>query len=402
MAGGKGSRLDPLTKHRAKPSVPFGAKYRIIDFVLSNMVNSGIYSIFILTQFLSQSLNEHIRKGWDFGSIRDENFVVTVPAQMRTGDAWYQGTADAVYQNLHLVRDLNPRFVAVFAGDHIFRMDITQMIDYHHEKGADVTVAVVPVPTYHGCRYGVVEVDKDWRVTGFEEKPADPKTLADEPEMALASMGNYIFSRDVLINALEEDAFMGGEHDFGHDILPRLCRDNKVFAYDFRGNDLPGMAPGEKNGYWRDVGTIEAYWEANMDLKSVFPELNLYDRQWPIRTVTAADPPAKFVRGASGKMGEATDSLLSGGCLISGGLVTESLLSPNVLVKDGAEISNSVILDDVVIEEGAKITRAIVDKECRIGRGAHIGFDLEKDKEKYFVSDSGIVVLEKRTRVESD
>ncbi|MCL5291904.1 MAG: glucose-1-phosphate adenylyltransferase [Actinobacteria bacterium] len=401
MAGGRGSRLEHLTKHRTKPAVPFGGKYRIIDFVLSNLVNSGVCSIYVLTQFLSQSLNEHLRCGWDFGSIRDDNFVTAVPAQMRVGDSWYQGTADAIYQNLHLVHDFRPRFVAIFAGDHIYKMDVSQMIDYHFDSKADVTLSVIPVPIGEASRYGVVEVDSNWRVIGFQEKPEEPRPIPGSPDLALVSMGNYIFSRQVLVEVLEDET-SEDNHDFGKDIIPRVCRELNVFAYDFRKNSLPGARPGEKNDYWRDAGTVEAYWEANMDLKSVCPELNLYNSEWPIRTVVRPHPPTKFVRGASGKMGQAMDSLLSGGCIISGGVVKDSILSPNIIVKDGVEVSNSIIMDDVVLEEGAKVYRAIIDKECVIGPGVTIGYNLQEDRERYCVSDSGIVVLEKRTRIDPD
>ncbi|MCL4498985.1 MAG: glucose-1-phosphate adenylyltransferase [Chloroflexi bacterium] len=401
MAGGKGSRLDPLTKHRTKPAVPFGGMYRIIDFVLSNLVNSGIYSIYVLTQFLSQSLNEHIRSGWDFGSIRDENFVVTVPAQMRVGNSWYTGTADAIYQNLHLVHDFHPQFVAIFAGDHIYKMDVSQMIEYHSDKRADTTVAVIPIPIAEAPRYGVVEINSDWRVVGFQEKPKNPRPIPGNPELALVSLGNYIFSQQVLVNILEDDAMQKTTHDFGLDIIPLIYRELSVFAYDFTENRLPGLTAGAKNYYWRDVGTIEAYWEANMDLKSVYPELNLYEREWPIRTVIRPQPPAKLVQGVSGKVGESMNSLLSGGCIISGGVVRDCIISSNVRVKDGAEVSNSIILDNVVVEEGARVHRAIVDKECIIERGVSIGFDPEKDRERFYISDSGIVVLEKRMKVTS-
>ncbi|MHB0976150.1 MAG: glucose-1-phosphate adenylyltransferase [Candidatus Aquicultorales bacterium] len=399
MAGGKGSRLDPLTKHRTKPAVPFGGKYRIIDFVLSNLVNSGIYSIYVLTQFLSQSLSEHIRSGWDFGSIRDENFVITVPAQMRIGESWYLGTANAIYQNLHLVHDFRPQIVAIFAGDHVYKMDVSQMIEYHSDSEADATVAVIPVPITEAGRYGVVEINNDWRVVGFQEKPKNPRPIPGNPDLALVSLGNYIFSRQVLVNILEDDAVRKTTHDFGVDIIPCIYQELNVLAYDFTKNRLPGLAIGTKNDYWRDVGTIEAYWEANMDLKSVYPELNLYEREWPIRTHIRPDPPAKFVQGVNGMVGKGMDSLISGGCIISGGVVRDCILSSNVLVKDGAEVSNSIILDDVVIEEGARVHRAIVDKGCTIGRGVSIGFDPEEDRERFYISDSGIVVLEKRMTV---
>lgn len=398
MAGGKGVRLGPLTKHRTKPAVPFGGKYRLIDFVLSNFINSGIYSIFVLTQFKSQSLMEHLREGWDFGFLLSDHFVIPVPAQMRVGTEWYQGTADAVYQNLNLAERKTARLIAVFGADHIYKMDVSQMVEYHEKKQADATVAVIPVSVNEASQYGVVEIDNNWKITGFHEKPKGPPSMPGQPDLALVSMGNYIFSRDLLAEELEKDSRKDTAHDFGQTILPAMCRDRNVFAYDFRENRIPRESESESN-YWRDVGTIDSYWEANMDLKGVYPTFNLYNRQWPIRTVSDLAPPAKFVQGPTGGMGEAINSLISEGCIISGGLVKDCVIGRNIFVGNDAEVIDSILMDNVVVGDGVKISKAVIDKNVRIGPGLEIGFDLEKDRKKYFVTDSGIIVIEKGTKL---
>src|SRR3989304_4626535 len=323
MAGGRGERIYPLTKDRAKPAVPFGGKYRIIDFVLSNFINSGIYAIYILTQFKSQSLIEHVREAWGFSSVLEDHFVIPVPAQMQMGDDWYQGTADAVYQNLHLVQRTDPKIVAVFGADHIYKMNIHQMVEHHRAVGAEATVAVVPVRIAEAPSYGVLEVDPSWRGIGFEEKPRQPRPIPDEAGDGPGSMGNYLFGTELLVKTLLDDAQrITSSHDFGRDIIPALVREGRrVYAYDFRRNRIPTPLKGEEPSYWRDVGTIDAYYEASMDLRAIDPVFNLYNRSWPIRTVSYGDPPAKFVFDGEGRRGTALNSTLPDGRLITGSAV---------------------------------------------------------------------------------
>jgi len=395
MAGGRGERLYPLTRDRAKPAVPFAGKYRIIDFVLSNLVNSGIYSIYVLTQFMSRSLVEHLQEGWQLTGVLGEHFVTPVPAQMRTGQEWYRGTADAVHQNLHLIRRAKPKFVAIFGADHIYKMNIRQMLDYHKENKASVTVAAIPVRTESAGQFGVLQVDDDLRILGFEEKPPQPKAIPGEPEWTLISMGNYIFDTKLLLETLADDASRpGSSHDFGSDILPRLVREGRlVYAYDFRNNHVPSAVKGEELSYWRDVGTIEAYYEANMDIKAVDPFLNLYNRSWPIRTVTYGDPPAKFVFDEEGRRGFALNSAVSEGTIISGSLVRDSVISPNVRIHSFCLIEESIIMNQVEIGRGCRIRRAIIDKNVSIPPGTEIGYSSDEDRRRYLVSDGGIVVI---------
>lgn len=395
MAGGRGERLYPLTKDRAKPAIPFAGKYRIIDFVLSNLVNSGIYSIYVLTQFKSQSLVEHIQEAWQFNSVLGEHFVTPVPAQMRTGSDWYRGTADAVYQNHHLIRRGNPRLVAVFGADHIYKMNIRQMVDYHWEKEAEVTVAAVPTRIEDAIQFGVLEVDQDFRVLGFEEKPERPKSIPGEPSQSLVSMGNYIFQTKLLQGALEQDASKTqSSHDFGKDILPRLVKEGRrIYAYDFRRNRIPTALKGEEPSYWRDVGTIEAYYEASMDVKAVDPSLNLYNRSWPIRTVSYSDGPAKFVFDEEGRRGTALNSVVAEGTIISGSLVRDSVIGPNVRIHSYCLIEGSVIMSRVEIGRGCQIRRAIIDKNVYISPETKVGYNSDEDRQRYFVTDSGIVVI---------
>lgn len=393
LAGGKGTRLHPLTLQRAKPAVPFGGKYRIIDFVLSNFVNSGIYSIYVLTQFKSQSLLEHLQEGWQLGGMFRDYFIIPVPAQMRLGEIWYRGTADAIYQNLNLIQNHEPDIVAVFGADHIYCMDISQMISYHVEKGAAVTVAALPVPRSEASSFGVLQIDDNWRIVEFQEKPDDPPPIPGHPDQSLISMGNYLFETITLMKEVEEDASQDTEHDFGKTILPKICKYRRVFAYDFRRNFIPGASKNERNDYWRDVGTIEAFWEANMELKSVTPPLNLYNRRWPIRTVSRSGPPAKFVFNDEGRRGHAIDSIVSEGCIISGALVQDSVLGRNVMVHNRAEVRDSFLMDNVVVGEGARIRKAIIDKRVVIPPGAEIGYDLKHDRRHYHVSETGIVVI---------
>ena len=395
LAGGKGTRLYPLTKERAKPAVPFGGKYRIIDFVLSNFINSGIHSIYVLTQFKSQSLLQHLSDGWQFGGLLKDQFIIPVPAQMRSaGESWYRGTADAIYQNANLIEQSDPHLVAIFGADHIYRMNISSMIEYHEQKRAEITVAAIPVDRRYAADFGVIETARDGHIIGFHEKRADAPTIPGDPDRVFASMGNYIFSTRTLLRELYADAAReGSTHDFGRDVLPSLVNRLDMFAYDFQSNQIPGEASGAAV-YWRDVGTLEAYYEAHMDLRAVSPALNLYNRQWPLRTASYADPPAKFTFDDDGRRGQAIDSTVSGGCILSGGMVRNSVLGRHVRVHTGAVVEDSVILDNCDIGRRAKIRRAILDKNVRITEGATVGYDLDLDKRRHHVTASGIVVVE--------
>lgn len=398
MAGGKGKRLFPLTRDRAKPAVPFGGQYRIIDFVLSNFVNSGIRSLYVLTQFKSQSLAEHIRSAWKFGSLLRDQFVTTVPAQMQRGESWYRGTADAVRQNVNLVINSDPDIVAVFGADHVYRMDVSRMVDYHLEKNADVTVASVPVPRSEGRSYGIIRVDGDWRVRGFQEKPVRPAPIPGDSTMSLASMGNYLFSTPVLLDVLQERARQKGWMDFGTDVLPRILRRFRVYAYDFKRNVIPGMLEGEQNSYWRDVGTIEAYYRANMELRSVSPPLNLYNEQWPILTFDAPAPPVKFVFNDDDRRGSAVDSIVSSGSIISGGEVLDSVLGRNVRINSWSEIRESVLMEGVEVGRRCRIRHAIIDKNVCLPSDTTVGYDRAADRKRFSVSSTGIVVIPREPR----
>lgn len=394
LAGGRGERLYPLTEDRAKPAVPFGGKYRIIDFVLSNFVNSGIQSIYVLTQFKAQSLIEHLEVGWRLAGFANDHFITIVPAQMRVGKEWYQGTADAVYQNLYLIERHNPGFVAVFGGDHIYRMNIRQMIEEHRANNSGATVAALPVAIETAHQFGVIEVNDHWQIVGFEEKPQRPKPIPGEPEHALVSMGNYIFNADLLARCLKEDAkHTDSRHDFGKDILPGLLGKRKLFAYDFRRNRIPLPLKGEEPSYWRDVGTIEAFYEANMDLRSVDPSFNLYNRSWPLRTVAYDNPPAKFVFDDEGRRGVAINSIVGEGTIISGSSIHGSVIGRNVRIHSYCSIEDSVVMAWAEMGRGCRIRRAIIDKNNIIPPGTEIGYDAAKDRERYFVSESGIVVI---------
>jgi glucose-1-phosphate adenylyltransferase len=401
LAGGKGTRLAPLTKERAKPAVPFGGKYRIIDFVLSNFINSGIYSIYVLTQFRSQSLLQHLNEGWQFGGLMKTHFIIPVPAQMRSpGETWYQGTADAIYQNINLVEQADPRVVAIFGGDHIYRMNIASMVEYHIHKNAEVTVAAIPVPKKEAIEFGVIESTADGHIVAFHEKNPDAPTMPGDPRRVHASMGNYIFSTRTLLRLLHDDAANPrSSHDFGKDILPKLVR-SEMYAYDFQTNRIPGELP-DAVPYWRDVGTLDAYYEANMDLRSVNPSLNLYNRQWPVRTTAYPDPPAKFTFDEESRRGQAIDSIVSGGSILSGGVVRNSVLGRNVRVHAGALVEESVILDSCDIGRRARIRKAILDKNVRVPEDTGIGYDLDRDRQFHHVTPSGIVVVQgNRTPVE--
>jgi len=401
MAGGQGTRLYPLTRDRAKPAVPFGGKYRIVDFVLSNLVNSQIYSIYLLVQWRSQSLIEHLKDGWQFGRILHDHFIVPVPAQMRLGESWYQGTADAIFQNLNLIDDFRPDLVAVFGADHIYRMDIAQMIQFHVERKAAITVATLPVAVDEADQFGVLEVDSGLRVDGFDEKPKHPRPMPGSRNQCLASMGNYLFDPAVLRAALIEDSQNhNSQHDFGRDLIPALIERVPVYAYNFMTNRIRGDSE-ENFSYWRDVGTIDAYYEANMDLRDARPHLNLYNPYWPLRTAYYNQPPAKFVFNEEARRGQALHSVISEGCIISGGSIRNSVLGRSVFVHSYSQIDDSVIMDYSQIGRGARIRKAIVDKNVHIADGEEIGYDLERDRKRFFVTESGIVVIPKSPKNDS-
>ncbi len=393
MAGGKGARLYPLTKERSKPSVPFGGKYRIIDFVLSNFINSEIYSIYVLIQFKSQSLQDHLREGWQFSGLLKNHFITAVPAQQRTSGSWYKGTADAIYQNLHLIETSDASIVAIFGADHIYKMNIGQMINYHYRKNAQATVAALPIAVEKAPQYGVIEVDSEWRMMSFQEKPSNPKTIPGHPSLCLISLGNYLFQKEILIEELKIDTSQDTEHDFGRSIFPEMCKRRDVFVYDFRKNSIPESLKGEESSYWRDIGTIEEYFEANMDLKNVDPAFNLYNKSWPIRTVSYSDPPAKFIFDERLRKGVAIDSIVSEGCIISGGIVKDSVLSQNVHIHSYSEVDNSILLAGVDVGTKSRLNRVIVDKHVKIPPKTVIGYDPEEDRKRFFVSETGIVVI---------
>jgi glucose-1-phosphate adenylyltransferase len=395
LAGGKGTRLYPLTKERAKPAVPFGGRYRIVDFVLSNLLNSGVFSIYVLTQFKSQSLLQHLREGWESNSLLKNNFIIPVPAQMRTPEEdWYRGTADAIYQNINLIEQADPHVVLIFGADHIYRMNIRQMIEFHVERRASVSIAAIPVAKEFANEFGVIETHADGSVAGFHEKRPDAPTMPDDPHRVYASMGNYIFSTELLVRELYADAQdPNSSHDFGKNLLPKLIGRAEMYAYDFQTNRIPGDPIGFPS-YWRDVGTLDAYYEASMDLRAVSPELNLYNRQWPLRTAGYSDAPAKFVFNQEGRRGSAVDSILAGGSIVSGGSVLCSVIGRGVRVHTGALVEESVLFDNCDIGRYAKVRRAILDKNVKVPEGVEIGYDLEEDRKKYFVTESGIVVVE--------
>ena len=393
LAGGRGERLYPLTRDRAKPAVPFGAIYRIIDFTLSNCLNSDIRHIYALTQYKSISLHRHIQLGWNILSPPLGEFIEVIPAQQRIDEQWYQGTADAIYQNIYTLQQGRPDLVLILSGDHIYKMDYRMMLAYHLEKGADLTVAAIRMDRKLSREFGVIEVDKDWRIIGFQEKPEIPKTIPGDPEGILVSMGIYVFNVEILVRRLIEDARSESTHDFGRDIFPAMIGKDQVFAFDFRLGDQGGT------GYWRDVGTIDAYYEANMDLVSVTPQLNLYDAQWPILTYQPPYPPAKTVLEEEGRVGTAINSILSNGCIISGGRVKRSVLSPRVKVHSYAEIEDSILLEGVDVGRNAKIRRTIIDKEVQIPEGMEIGYNLDEDSKRFTITDSAVVVVPKWIRL---
>lgn len=405
LAGGEGTRLWPLTAERAKPAVPFGGRYRIIDLVLSNFVNSGLLRIKVLTQYKSESLNSHLSRGWHLSTMIDQ-YIEPVPAQQRVGKEWYRGSADAIYQNINLITDEEPDIVCVFGGDHVYKMDIRQMIDFHIETGAKLTVAAIPVPQAEAKSFGIIEVDSSMRMVGFEEKPnpEEAKTIPERPGWCLASMGNYVFSTDALVEEVVKDASReGSAHDFGRNIITNMYKESPVYVYDFMLNEIPGIEEKER-GYWKDVGTIDSYWQSSMDLVSITPVFNLYNRRWPIRTAPNFFPPAKFVfSDPSGhRQGFATDSMVSEGCIISGGRIDRSILSPNVRINSFSWVEESILFDGVDVGRHARIRRAIIDKDVHIPAGMEIGYDHEADKKRGFtVSEGGVVVVPKGMSLEN-
>jgi glucose-1-phosphate adenylyltransferase len=395
LAGGKGVRLEPLTRDRAKPAVPFGGTYRIIDFTLSNCINSGLRQILVLTQYKAASLDRHINMGWRFLCRELDEFIDILPPQQRIDEHWYQGTADAVYQNIYNIEQYNPDYIVILSGDHIYKMDYAELIREHMHAEADVTIGCIPVPLAEGDQFGIMHIDPQHRVLDFKEKPKNPDPMPDDPTRCLASMGIYVFNANFLFEQLCRDATQpGSQHDFGKNIIPSLLGTHSVRAFPFRDKNTG------HSRYWRDVGTLEAYFEANMDLVAVHPELNLYDQSWPIRTYQPQSPPPKFVfADASGPMprvGQALDSVVGSGVIVSGGHVQRSILSPNVRVNSWATVEDSILFDGVDIGRHAKVRRAIIDKGVRVPERMEIGFDLEQDRARGFtVTDSGIVVIAK-------
>jgi glucose-1-phosphate adenylyltransferase len=388
LAGGAGERLYPLTKERAKPAVYFGGPYRIIDFTLSNCINSGFRRVFICTQYKSLSLNRHIRMGWSVVAEELNEFIEILAPQKRVGEHWYLGTADAVYQNLYSVTRENPRHIIVLSGDHVYKMDYAKMLRAHKDRGAAVTMACLEIPVEEGSRFGITQIDAEERVTGFQEKPRRPTPIPGTESIALASMGVYVFDADVLVRALEADASRETAHDFGKDILPALIKEAPVYAYRFHDENKKAAK------YWRDIGTLDAYYEANMDLCHVNPEFNLYDPEWVMRTYQPQAPPAKFVfADRQQRCGMATDSIISSGCIVSGSRVSGCVLCPNVRVHSFCSIEESILMPGVRVGRHARIRRAIIDRDVFIPRGALIGYNEEEDRKRHTVTDKGIVVV---------
>jgi glucose-1-phosphate adenylyltransferase len=394
LAGGEGKRLWPLTADRAKPAVPFGGNYRLIDFVLSNLVNAGYIRICVLTQYKSHSLDRHITTTWRLSSMLGQ-YITPVPAQQRLGPRWYTGSADAIFQSLNLVYDEAPEYIVVFGADHVYRMNPSQMVEQHIATGSGVTVAGIRVPREQASAFGCIGADASGRITEFLEKPARPPGTPDDPEVAFASMGNYIFTTKVLIDAIRADADDDhSDHDMGGDIIPRLVVDGMAAVYDFSNNEVPG-ATERDHGYWRDVGTLDAFYDAHMDLVSVHPVFNLYNRAWPIRTAMPPLPPAKFVQG-----GTAQESIVGAGSIVSASHVTNSVLSSDVVVEAGAHVEGSVLMPGVRVGKGAVVRRAILDKNVVIPDGAQVGVDRDLDRERYTVSGDDVVVLGKGAHAE--
>ncbi|MEK7389259.1 MAG: glucose-1-phosphate adenylyltransferase [Elusimicrobiota bacterium] len=387
LAGGKGERLHPMTHERSKPAVPFGGKYRIIDFVLSNFVNSGIQSIYVLVQYMSQSLIEYLRSNWRTAGLTRDQFITMVPPQMRLGTMWYRGTADAVRQNLNLVHDFDPDIVAVFGADHVYRMDIGQMIQWHVEAGADATVATIPVPLKNAHSFGIVDADAKGRIVGFIEKPLQAKSMPGNPGHVLASMGNYLFNRDVLVDLLKNHYQGESDLDFGKNIIPDIVKSRKLSAYDFSTNQLPGLKLYEEQAYWRDVGTISSFYQSNMDILGARPKMNLNNRRWFIHAGSYDGPPAKILDG------KLSNCIISDGCFVRNATIKNSILGRGVHVHDGAVIEDSIIMDFCKIRTEASLKRVIVDRFNEISAKLKLGFNRDEDAKRYFVDPSGLVVV---------
>lgn len=388
MAGGEGTRLSPLTAERSKPAVPFNGRHRIVDFVMSNLINSKIYSVYLLVQYKSQSLIEHVRRTWVMSPLMPNQFITVVPPQMQRGPEWFQGTADSVYQNMHLIQSMKPDLVIVFGADHVYRMDVRQMIQYHVENQADATVAALPVPLSQVSSFGIVKTDGSGRIRDFQEKPSHADPMPGRADRALASMGNYVFNTDLLLASLEK-AHANGQHDFGKHILPTLTDSHRVMAYDFATNVVPGVHDFEEAGYWRDVGTIESYYEANFDTLGEQPRFSMHNASWPIQAspdhTEAAQLYDATIKGAS----------IGAGVQVRRALIERSLLRRSVHVESNAEVVGSIVMDRTRIGEGARIRRAIIDSDNVIPAGMRIGYDLDADRQRFHVSDSGIVVIGK-------
>jgi glucose-1-phosphate adenylyltransferase len=394
LAGGKGERLYPLTQDRAKPAVPFGGIYRIIDFTLSNCLNSGIRRMNLLTQYKSLSLNRHIIQGWNIFSPQLDEFINLIPAQQRVGEDWYLGTADAIFQNIYVLQMDRPDLILVLSGDHIYKMNYRDMIAYHLEKKADLTAAVIEMDKNLSPHFGVLQVDEEYRIIGFEEKPEIPQTIPGHPDLILANMGVYIFRTETLVRRVIEDAKdPASQHDFGRNVIPAMVNQDQVYAYSFRDENR------KQAKYWRDIGTLDAYYEASMDLVSIDPQFNLYDAQWPIRTYYPPLPPAKtvFEEPTSGRVGVAYNSIVSSGSIISGGKIFGSIVSPSVRIHSYSEVRDSILMDGVEIGRGARVKKAIIDKRIRVPEGYRIGFHLEEDAKKFTVTQTGLVVIPKGT-----
>jgi len=390
LAGGMGSRLSPLTENRAKPAVPFGGKYRIIDFTLTNCLNSGLRKILVLTQYKSHSLQKHLRDGWSIFNPELGEYITIVPPQMRKGGSWYEGTADAIYHNLWLLNRSDAKYVVVLSGDHIYKMDYAAMLSEHIEKNSIATIACMDMPCENASEFGVMSVDHDFRITSFIEKPKDPPSLPNDPSKCLVSMGIYIFNIDVLKNALIDDSSnKNSSHDFGRDVLPELIQTHQTFAYNFCG-DKGRVA---KDCYWRDVGTIDSYYQANMDLLEPVPPMNIYQKNWGIRTYEPQLPPARTVSSATGNEGIFINSIIANGVINSGGSVHHCIISSNVRINDGSTISNAILFDDVSIGEGCQLTNCIIDKHVQIPANTEIGINPKKDADYFYISEQGIVVI---------
>jgi glucose-1-phosphate adenylyltransferase len=387
MAGGQGARLQPLTAARSKPSVPFGSRYRIVDFVLSNLVNSQIQTIYLLVQYKSQSLIEHVRKAWTISPLLQNQYVTVVPPQMRTGDHWFEGTADAIHQNINLIEEHRPDLVVIFGADHIYRMDIRQMVDFHKESNADVTIAALPVPLKDAQGFGVIATEADGRITAFEEKPAHPTPLASAPTQAFASMGNYVFNTEVLLKSLRETK-EAGETDLGQHVLPRLLRTHRLFAYDFATNEVPRIQPYEDRCYWRDLGTIDAYFAAHKDVLGLEPVFDMFNPEWPIYSSNYQGPVAR-IQG-----GEINNSLLGAATVVhKGARITDSIIRRETVIEEDVVLENCIVMDYVRVSRGTRLRNVIVDRHNFIAAGEEIGYDAEKDAQRYTVTAGGVTVL---------